>query len=226
LTINVAIADQGNKAISRFLAASDRALHEVPIPSGLHSRIRNIQPFMPVAATTSRLLARHYFLTLNGNYLCRHHQAKAKRTPVIDGGNQTVGGFAVTGVPHARMINTMQTKATPADGYFNCGCSEDEVLMDFFFWKTWTITSPTTGTTEGWMDQMLDPRACVLVASTYKNSMKLGINNLYTVGFTTKAHKRHLLELQIARLKEELTRLENLEVERIQAAHKVVVNLI
>jgi hypothetical protein len=187
--------------------------------------IQNIQLFVPHTATTSRLLVHHCFLTLNGNHLCRHHQAKVKQTPVIDGGNQNVGGFAVTGVPHARLLNTAQTKVTLAEGYFNCSCREDKVLMEFYFWKMWTITSPTTRMEEGWMDQAFNPRAHVFVATAYKNAMKLNINDLYTIGFTNEAHRKQVLERQVARLKKELARLEELEQQKT-AARSVVKILI
>ena len=185
-----------------FLAAGDSK--KARISTTLRAMMRNIQPFIPRAATTNRKLARHCFLTSYGNYMCKHHQSKAKRKPVIDGANQTVGGYAVTGVPHPRLISNDEMDNTPAAGYMNCGCNEEDVLTEFFYWKTWTITSPTTGVVEHWLDQAFDPRARAFVVTAHREASRLTLNDLYAKCGDEDEHRRQLLRKQIARLQLEL----------------------
>jgi hypothetical protein len=226
----LAIAE-GEKALDKFLddiKKGGRKAEKAAISPKIRSMIRNIQPFVPRAATTNRDLARHCLLTTSKNYLCSHHQAKAKRAPITDGENKKLGGYAVTGVPHSRIVNPKLTKPgdasktgdeidgttkTPAKGYLHCGCKEDDVLAEFYFWKTWTVTSPTTGVTEGWLDQGFDPRARVFVVSAIKDIAKLNIDDLYTNGLDDRTHKKKLLELQISRMEQELKNMDDDEAE-------------
>jgi hypothetical protein len=148
---------------------------------------------------------------VNDNYLCRHHQAKVKRAPVIDGANKGAGEFTVTGVPYTRMINTSKVDHTLTKGYFNCGCKEEEVLMEFYFWKTWSVTSPTTGATEGLMDQWFDPRARVFVVTAYQAATKLSVDDLYMDRLKEPEHKKKILQLQITRMMKEIGEIEEME---------------
>ena len=182
--------------------------------------IRNIQPFVPRAATTNRVLAWHCLSTAWSNHQCRYHQSKSKRAPVRDGETKglRLGEYLITGVPGARLLAKAEGNESLEDSPFlNCGCSEDEVLTDFFFWKTWTITSPTTGITEGWKDQSFDPRMRAFVVTAFKKMTKLTVDDLYSED-GGRAHQIRLLKVQMARLGDELAKLKALELEETKKA--------
>jgi hypothetical protein len=127
-----------------------------------------------------------------------------------------IGEFQVMGVPYRKNIgvkdeldDSSPAAPNPPAGFMNCGCSEEAVLFEFFFWKTWTITSPSTGVTEGWSDQVLDPRARLFVVTAFKAATKLSLDDLYKKGLTDRAYKRALLTIQIERLTRELNEMDS-----------------
>lgn len=184
------------------------------LPSNIRTMIRAIQEFLPRAATTNRSLARHCLNTTWNNHLCHHHQWKAKRQPVKDGDKdgRRVGEYLVTGVPGPQLIKDSLVNGV-APGFLSCGCNEEEVLTDFYFWKTQTITSPTTGVTEGWKDQYLDPRARTFVVTAFKCATLLSVDDLYTDIANERANEQRVLELQMERIGKRLAVLKLLELE-------------
>ena len=63
----------------------------------------------------------------------------------------------------------------------NCGCALEEALLDFFFWKDTVAQSPTTGMTEGWGGDMMDPRTRTLVCTLLKGQPAIELDWLYEV---------------------------------------------
>jgi hypothetical protein len=195
---------KGHKAIAAFLKALPNTSKPPTLNKTIRSMIRYIQPFMPDAATTNRALAKACFLTGPSTYLCRYHQVKVKRPGKIDGANQGPGEYKVTGVAFQKLQATKNNVVVVPEGYFNCGCCEEDVLLDFYFWKTWQISSPTTGVTEGWMDQTLDPRARAFVTAAFRNLQTVSLDELYRGKRTWEEQRAIVLALMIERLKVQL----------------------
>lgn len=93
------------------------------------------------------------------------------------------------------------------DGYMSCGCLEEEVLTEFFFWKTWTATSPKNGITEGFADQFVDPRTRTFIVSAFKRMTGLSVEDLYSHGHGETENRKRILRVQIERLTNELNEL-------------------
>jgi hypothetical protein len=199
------MAAEGEKAIKDFLQKQKDGKRAC-LPVQIRTLIRNVQPFVPRAATTNRTLALECLKSSLQNHMCRYHQARSKRQGAIDGKHSrgVMGEYQVTGVPHKRTIMKAGSDVGPQEGYLSCGCAEDDVLFEFFFWKTWVVTSPTTGITEGWLDQGLDPRTRVFVVSAFKTATRLTLDDLYTKGLDKDTYRKLLLMTQIARLTREL----------------------
>ena len=183
--------------------------------------IRNVQPLASRAATTNRALALECLKLSSNNIMCRYHQTLAKRDPIIDGthSGKVEGQYQVTGVPYKKVLDKKPTKSdkksTKSDngtvrpqGALSCGCDEEAVLFEFFFWKTWTITSPTTFVTEGFLDQRMDPRTRLFFVTAFKAATGITLDDLYSNGLNAHESKKALLAKQIAVL---TTRLEDLK---------------
>lgn len=117
--------------------------------------------------------------------------------------------FKATGTPLIK-LEKGQVSTAARKGYMHCGCYEDDVLMEFIFWKTWTITSPTTKVTEGWLDQHMDPRTRHFVVKAFKEASKLELEDFYKEGgsLDKEGARMETLKVQIGRLSAELATLE------------------
>jgi hypothetical protein len=207
LAANLHNEEEGRKAIATFLDKLPTARKVPKLPKTISAMIRNIQPFLPEAATTNRALAKACFLISPMTYMCRFHQTKAKRQGKIDGDNELPGEYQVTGVAYRRVRVSKRIGVFPQVGYFSCGCSEEDVLWDFFFWKTWSITSPTTQVTEGWLDQALDPRARAFVAGAFREALPVVLDEMYTGDRSILQHRQFQLTMMIERMQDELDEL-------------------
>jgi hypothetical protein len=199
--------EQGEKAIDTFLTSLQTAKKLPKLPKTVRAMIRNIQPYLPQAATTNRVLAKACFLTSPMNYMCRHHQSKAKRQGKIDGQNTIPGEYKVTGVAYEKILVSKHNGYRSEPGFFSCGCSEDDVLMDFFFWKTWVITSPTTQVTEGWLGQTLEPRTRAFITTAFREMQMVSLDEMYSGDRSYTEQRQVLLTLMIQRLSAELESL-------------------
>jgi hypothetical protein len=77
-------------------------------------------------------------------------------------------------------------------------------LLDFYWWKAGSIGSTTNGTTEGWKDQRLDPRARLLVANEWMNMTGLRVDDIYSQGEDESDALQIRLKKQIKALQKEL----------------------
>lgn len=184
----------------------------VPIPVSIRNRIRTVQSYLIEGATTNRKTALHCLTTGNGNTMCRYHQGITKKEHPMDGEypGDKMGEFNVTGVPGPRVLYP----ETPAPGMMNCGCDEDEVLTDFFFWKTWTVTSTKTKKTEGWKEQCLDPRARAFVVQAFHQATGLSIDDMYFENRNADQQKKRLLEKELEMIQTALEDFKTPEGER------------
>jgi hypothetical protein len=64
----------------------------------------------------------------------------------------------------------------------DCGCIEDEALLDFYWWKQITVISPSTNIKEGWKEQCLDPHAHAFMRAECEFISRLTVDDIYTNG--------------------------------------------
>lgn len=143
--------------------------------------------------------------------MCRYHQGITKKPHAKDGDNdgETIGEFLVTGVPGPRLLHPN----IPEEGTMNCGCNEDEVLADFFFWKTWTVTSHATGVTEGWKEQCLEPRTRAFVVQAFKEATGLSVDDLYWHDRSAVQQRKLTLEKELEIIQDALKDIKDHEDE-------------
>ena len=115
-------------------------------------------------------------MTQNFNIFCHYHHKIDKKGKKIDG--KEGEKFVLNGVPlPQKMVHPEAAKALKkkklalymrkgefrnprlCDRYLNCGCQVNNALLDFFFWKTWTLTGTVNGeeVTESMGEQHMPP---------------------------------------------------------------------
>jgi hypothetical protein len=122
----------------------------------------------------------------------------------------------VTGVAYFRNIAERgQPPATMPPGILHCGCSEDDALLDFWWFKSGEITSPFSGVTEGWLSEVAEPRPRAFMAKLFLETTALTINDLYSVDSAGRGQSLEFrLKKQIARLQ---TKVDGLQEAREKA---------
>jgi len=189
------------------------------LPAGSARLIREVQTVCPGAATYSRNLALQIHNT-GINLVCGAHQRTKK---IADSDQEVVdllNNHQVTGRPYLRMINKKVRELAPEDeNTFHCGCEVDTVLMEFIMWKTWKVTSVTTGRSEGWKDGRMDARTREFVVAAFLRETRLTVDAFYTGiwggsgpgSLYVKNHqqfRRDMLAAQIGRMSAELAEMD------------------
>ncbi|KAF9018473.1 hypothetical protein BDP27DRAFT_1378410 [Rhodocollybia butyracea] len=132
--------------------------------------------FAPESGTSSRPLAIHVMTTKQGNLICPYHTISDHRGCAYDEDRREDRAYRLTGVPKAPIKkSTKKNPKNPDPRYMHCGCPLETVLLEFFFWKSDTIYSPTLRRTEGWDGNVLNPRERGLIYGkwTEKTGQKL-----------------------------------------------------
>ncbi|KAF8331199.1 hypothetical protein F5887DRAFT_922790 [Amanita rubescens] len=191
------------------------------IPAKLRRLIRENQSLVPEAATRSRGLALECLTTQNFNVFCPYHHTIDKAGTKTDGKDGQK--YVLNGVPlpretvHPDAIKALKTKKSALytskgefrsprlrDGYLNCGCEIDEALMDFYFWKTWTLTGVVNGekVTESMRDQRFPPRLRAFLVKHFQDWTCLTIDDLYTGSYyrTPEHHQGAMYFKQLERI--------------------------
>jgi hypothetical protein len=211
--------ETGEKIVNHFL---QRGPDATIASDTCRKLIRDVQSFLPGAGITSRRLALEVFRTNRYNYICPYH-SKYKDGSVHDGAGK--GEYKLTGVALPRDMARLQQegmKRPRREGFLDCGCSEDSALMDFYFWKTWTIEGEVDGehVEESMGSQRFPPRLRAFVVEAFESFTKLTIDDLYTNGLDPVVHRARLVETQIDRLTEELEELNALLKEKEDEAKR------
>ncbi|KAF8136016.1 hypothetical protein K438DRAFT_1786638 [Mycena galopus ATCC 62051] len=120
---------QAEEAVDNFLKDPKRKANKVP--PRLRRLMRMVAEVVPRCATASKELALHILTTQQGKIHCRFHDLKrgTKGAKEFD-----VPGLIV-GVPYRKDLVPTEK------GFLHCGCDEKAALWEFFWFKTWTITS-------------------------------------------------------------------------------------
>ncbi|KAF8885614.1 hypothetical protein BD779DRAFT_1442259 [Infundibulicybe gibba] len=170
---------RGEKFINNFLRTGGR--QEIPVR--MRKKIREIQELLPRAATTSKELAYSIFWTSQGNSICRYHQ-KFRGHKQHDGEHTGAAPYIVQGPAYSKSL-----KGTASPGHMHCGCSIDVVLMDFFFWKTWSVRSTHPDfeeVEESMRDEVFPARMRSFVVQAYAIGTALELDDLYAINYGTE----------------------------------------
>ena len=139
-----------------------------------------MQEFLPEAGTLSRDLSIHILATNRGNSICLFHQHH-RHIKVSDGfGNGTKN--ILIGVPYANIVASSKDESqVPPEGHMHCGCQIDTALLDFFWWKTWVLTStrPRLEVSEGMREDVLPPRPRAFFVQGFTEAMGMTVDDLY-----------------------------------------------
>ncbi|KAG6809042.1 hypothetical protein H0H92_001828 [Tricholoma furcatifolium] len=188
------IYDEAAKdAIDAFL----RRPHATTIDTRLRRYIRENQSFMPIAATKTRKLALHVLTSNRGNVMCIYHHVVEKTGYLIDG----EGDYRLNGVPLPRNVNHVISDGVKrAKGHLHCGCNEDVALLDFYFWKSWSLSGKLPNgsrVTETLKDQMLHPRIRAFVVDQFQSWTGLTIEDIYQGDKRREEHKLDVYHIQV-----------------------------
>ncbi|KDR65233.1 hypothetical protein GALMADRAFT_43504, partial [Galerina marginata CBS 339.88] len=96
----------------------------------------------------------------------------------------------------------LQSKERPK-GHMSCGCSIDDVLLEFYFWKVLKIRSSNpnmAGVEEGMKDLMLSTRARAFFCAAFRNYSRLTFDDLCNAAKSGASHMTQLAKIQIDRL--------------------------
>ena len=116
-------------------------------------------------------------MTIQSNLVCRYHIRHQKRKE-FDASSTNL----VEGVAYRPKYGSKANPVKPEEGYMNCGCLIDDVLYDFFFWKTWSISSTRpnlAGRTETMKSDVLKPRVRSFIIKIFKEITLLTTHDLY-----------------------------------------------
>ncbi|KAG6809445.1 hypothetical protein H0H92_000225 [Tricholoma furcatifolium] len=185
------VATAGRDAIRRWL----RNPKHSTLDHRLRRLIREHQSFLPEMASQSRELALIILTTNCGNIICPYHHRWDKAGTVVDG----KGKYKINGVPYSRHVSkTKRQRVQRPEGHLHCGCEEDAVLMDFYFWKTWEIKSATGSHVEGLGDDMFKPRTRAFVTSQVTDLTGLVAEDFFKKGLSRREFekKRVLIQLE------------------------------
>lgn len=178
------------------------------MPFKFRRLIREVQDFLPEVSRISRAMTMHCLETKPGNIICPYHAEKDKNGKIFDGSPDSK--YNVTGTPYEREVKGPEDAVVPEryDGFLHCGCPEDEVLIDFMWWKCTLCASPSTDAQEGFRDQRLDPRTRTFMYSVWRNATHQTVDDIFMGNKTISAFRVMSLKSQIARLQDALEKLQ------------------
>ncbi|KAJ2915827.1 hypothetical protein MD484_g4585, partial [Candolleomyces efflorescens] len=158
----------GRKQIKKYLESGDTKHFSV----GTRRLAREIAEFLPEAATTNRDLATLCFLSAQGNYICRYH-GHSRWNKECD------SAILLVGVGHPKSIGS----PNPPPNHMHCGCSIDDVLLDFIFFKTLRISSTNPNLAQfpqGMLAETVPARIRSFMIELFKTWTGLTVDDLYT----------------------------------------------
>jgi hypothetical protein len=189
--------EEGRKAIKLFLKDG------TPIPDSIRRDIRMCDELLPEAATTTRKLALHILTSNRDNLQCLYHSGGGKEYRLE--GEEEGRPHQVTSIFAQAVKNEEKGDGVqPEPGLMHCGCDIETALWDFFFFKTWTVSTRDKTHCEGMMNvTRFKPRDREFVVQGYTLATGLHIDDIYTTHLADwydASNHRRLLLVQIAKL--------------------------
>ncbi|KAF8659074.1 hypothetical protein AX14_007660 [Amanita brunnescens Koide BX004] len=179
----------------------------------VRAAIRTHQSLASPAATTTRSLALDVLSTTQVNRLCAYHTDVDKHGLIYDGSPDAK--FMLNGVPKTRLVppTVAEGKDNPIyrervnEGYMHCGCKTDHALLDFYFWKSLTLTGTINGQDVTEPVPRWSPRERAFVVKIFEQYTFLTVDDLYTKGLSPELHEEKLLQTQLERILERYNEL-------------------
>ena len=134
---NVLHSETGRRQIERVVRATPNGLKKAldGIQVKIRRAAREVQEFLPESSYRSLHAAMQVHLASTQNYVCRFHGARRGYIAF-----DNVSSFV--GVGHPKVLSTPKKRDVKLEpGHMNCGCSIEDVLLEFFFWKTFIVMS-------------------------------------------------------------------------------------
>lgn len=147
--------------------------------SEVRRTICHIDTVGPQAVQCSLMMAHHVHLNGSGNFVCRYH-ARTKSYKWFDG-NLTLATVN-NGCPFPGRLGTLGHPGIAQPKCMHCGCYIEEVLLEFYFFKTWTIISHRPGYTdrmEGWGPDYFTLRQRGMAVQAMAKHAGITIKNIY-----------------------------------------------
>jgi hypothetical protein len=176
----IKLLEKAYTAISLYLQKNER------IDPGIRRMARLDPEFLPEAATTSRELALHFLTSKDGNVLCGYHAFRNKAGYLRDG--QGKPGMKVRGIPGRRKIGTSNQHPRPhlAQGLASCGCTIQDILLEFALSKQISISGFVNGSQQTEMmsfHDYMEPRVRSFAFQAIRLMVPdLSLNDFYTHG--------------------------------------------
>ncbi|KAF9531636.1 hypothetical protein CPB83DRAFT_833314 [Crepidotus variabilis] len=145
--------------------------------------ILTLQQAVPEAATTTREAAMMIHRNSRSNLVCRLHVI-SRRFP-RDG--QVHQGSQVHGIAHRSISGTKNQPLPAPPNHMHCGCSVEDVLIEFYIWKTSKIRSTNPALQldgeplfEGMGEMIIRPRLRSFIVGIFRGFSGLSLDDLYT----------------------------------------------
>lgn len=137
------------------------------------------------------------------NFVCPYHAEKDKKSQTNDIDRTDKCRFQVTGTPFTSTTNRGADDER-REGILDCGCSADDVLLDFYWWKMTVATSISTNVEEGWGRERLKPRSRLFMKSEWEYISGLTVDDIYRKKMKSWDYEIHRCTLQIAALEKNI----------------------
>ncbi|KAF8193244.1 hypothetical protein K438DRAFT_1761947 [Mycena galopus ATCC 62051] len=181
--------------IVKFLQSSKKYV----IPADIRRLLRKIPELAPECATSTMKLAYHILTTKGGITQCRFHEEKRGTVLASQVDGPTTGKYMIVGVAHAK-----EKANKKKEGFFHCGCSEKEALLDFLWFKTWKVKSAHEKITdpESMKSDVFVPRHRAFFAQAYSIRTLLNLDDFYTTehAFDSPGYDARLRMIQVERM--------------------------
>lgn len=163
----------------------------------LRRTARDVQDFLPETGLKSCELALLVHANCFLNYQCRYHERSKNRTK-YDG--HEVSGYKLHGVAYQMKLgHSTSNRVMAKHGFMHCGCYIEDVLLDFFFWKSWMIHSRNPDVdimSKTMMDDWLPPRLRAFVIQSFLATSHLTLDDLYAFDYGTVDYYQRVLLIQ------------------------------
>lgn len=166
--------------------------------------LREIQCLLPEDCFFSREVATAIHVTSHGNSMCHYHGLHQKMR-YFDGATE----FLIEGVAYQAKYRKKNTPVKAHEGYMNCGCHIDHALLEFFFWKTLSISSTRpdlASLTETMKGDAFRPRIRSFVIKLFETFTFLTVDDIFTNArpFGRRQRELYLYNLSMNRIAEHI----------------------
>jgi hypothetical protein len=151
------------------------------------------------------------------NFVCPYHAERDKNGTNNDFNRTDESPFQVTGTPFTRTTKRGADNKR-REGILDCGCSADDVLLDFYWWKMTIATSISTNIEEGWRGERLEPRPRLFMKSEWEYISGLTVDDIYRKKMKSWDYEIHRCTLQIAALEKNIEKAKRESKQRQRVA--------